>query len=118
MSPERTDQPLGHARGAPAARGSRWQSHRKKRTTLQRDFVLQAYLRHGIRVDDGDCLIDAGRTSVSLRCSPVAWPRISGIFSFEPNPIAFACLKANANTCDADVTASRWAYRAKTHLQS
>jgi FkbM family methyltransferase len=26
------------------------------------------------------------------------------IFSFEPNPIAFACLKANANTGDADVT--------------
>jgi amino acid adenylation domain-containing protein/FkbM family methyltransferase len=59
-------------------------------------FVLQAYLRHGITIDDGDCVVDAGANIglFSMLVSRLA--RDLRINSFEPNPAAFACLQANA----------------------
>lgn len=59
-------------------------------------FVLQAYLRHGITIRDGDCIVDAGANIglFSMLASRLA--RNLRINSFEPNPAAFACLQANA----------------------
>jgi FkbM family methyltransferase len=58
-------------------------------------FVLQAYLRHGISIKPGDCIVDAGGNIglFSLFASRLA-PGVR-VHAFEPNPAAFACLQAN-----------------------
>jgi len=59
-------------------------------------FVLQAYLRHGIRIRDGDCIVDAGANIglFTVFASQVA--RNLRLLAFEPNPVAFERLEANA----------------------
>lgn len=59
-------------------------------------FVLQAYLRHGITIDDGDCLVDAGANIGLFTVFASRLARDLRVISFEPNPAAFACLQANA----------------------
>ena len=59
-------------------------------------FVLQAYLRHGISISDGDCVVDAG---ANIGLFTVFANRLAcGLrtIALEPNPAAFACLAANA----------------------
>jgi len=59
-------------------------------------FVLQAYLRHGISINDGDCIVDAG---ANIGLFTVFANRLAcGLrtIALEPNPAAFACLAANA----------------------
>ncbi|HVH67069.1 MAG TPA: amino acid adenylation domain-containing protein [Gemmatimonadales bacterium] len=60
-------------------------------------FVLQAYLRHGITIRDGDCIVDAGANIGLFTVFASRLARDLRIVSFEPNPAAFACLKANAD---------------------
>ena len=67
-------------------------------------FVLQAYLRHGIAIRDGDCIVDAGSniglfTVFASRIAPHA-----RILAFEPNPAAFACLRTNAEAHGGQVS--------------
>lgn len=60
-------------------------------------FVLQAYLRHGITIRDGDCIVDAG---ANIGLFTVFANRLAAklrTVCLEPNPAAFACLKANAD---------------------
>ena len=67
-------------------------------------FVLQAYLRHGITIQDGDCIVDAG---ANIGLFTVLASRVAQnlrIISFEPNPAAYACLKANAEAWGSGVT--------------
>jgi amino acid adenylation domain-containing protein/FkbM family methyltransferase len=59
-------------------------------------FVLQAYLRHGITIHDGDCVVDAGANIGLFSMFVSRLARDIRINSFEPNPAAFACLQANA----------------------
>lgn len=59
-------------------------------------FVLQAYLRHGITVEEGDCIVDAGANIGLFTVFASRLARDLRIISFEPNPAAFACLEANA----------------------
>ena len=59
-------------------------------------FELQAYLRHGISISDGDCIVDAG---ANIGLFTVFANRLAcGLrtIALEPNPAAFACLAANA----------------------
>ncbi len=59
-------------------------------------FVLQAYLRHGISIGDGDCVVDAG---ANIGLFTVFANRLAcglRMIALEPNPAAFACLSANA----------------------
>jgi len=67
-------------------------------------FVLQAYLRHGITIRAGDCVVDAGSNIglFSVFCSRLV-PDVR-IHSFEPNPAAFACLQANGAAWGTNVT--------------
>lgn len=58
-------------------------------------FVLQAYLRHGITVRDGDCIIDAGANIGLFTLFMNRLARDLTIFAFEPNPAAFDCVAAN-----------------------
>src|SRR3954468_1796771 len=97
--PKRADQPLWHfgqvhllPDGAPVA-------HLNKSETdyiYNEIFVLQAYLRHGISIRDGDCIIDAGSNIGLFTVFANRMARNLRMLSFEPNPAAFACLKANA----------------------
>ena len=58
-------------------------------------FVLQAYVRHGISIRDGDCIIDAGSNIGLFTVFANRVARNPRVYCFEPNPAAFACLKAN-----------------------
>jgi len=59
-------------------------------------FVLQAYVRHGITIRDGDCIVDAGANIGLFTVFASRLARDLRIVSFEPNPAAFECLQANA----------------------
>ena len=67
-------------------------------------FVRQAYLRHGVTVHDGDCIVDAGANIGLFTVFASRLAKNLKIVAFEPNPSAFDCLLANAAACDADVT--------------
>jgi amino acid adenylation domain-containing protein/FkbM family methyltransferase len=66
-------------------------------------FKLQAYLRHGITVNAGDCIVDAGANIGLFTVFASRLAQDLRIFSFEPNPFAFECLKANAEAWGAAV---------------
>jgi amino acid adenylation domain-containing protein/FkbM family methyltransferase len=66
-------------------------------------FVLQAYLRHGITIRDGDCIVDAGSNIGLFTVFASRLARNLRIVSFEPNPAAYACLKANAEAWGSGV---------------
>ena len=66
-------------------------------------FVLQAYLRHGITIEDGDCIIDAGSNIGLFTVFASRLARNLRIVSFEPNPAVYACLKANAEAWGSNV---------------
>jgi amino acid adenylation domain-containing protein/FkbM family methyltransferase len=63
----------------------------------QEIFADQGYLRHGITVHDGDCIVDVGANIgmfslfVGQRCRDVT------IYAFEPIPPVFRSLQLNAN---------------------
>jgi amino acid adenylation domain-containing protein/FkbM family methyltransferase len=59
-------------------------------------FVLQAYLRHGITIRDGACVLDVGANIGLFTVFANRVARKPRMISFEPNPVAFACLQANA----------------------
>jgi amino acid adenylation domain-containing protein/FkbM family methyltransferase len=66
-------------------------------------FVLQAYLRHGITIEDGDCIVDAGSNIGLFTVFASRLARNLRIVSFEPNPAVYACLKANADAWGSNV---------------
>jgi amino acid adenylation domain-containing protein/FkbM family methyltransferase len=66
-------------------------------------FVLQAYLRHGITIHDGDCIVDAGANIGLFTVFASRVARNLRIISFEPNPAAYSCLKANAEAWGSGV---------------
>ena len=59
-------------------------------------FVLQAYLRHGITLRDGACVLDVGANVGLFTVFANRVARDLRMISFEPNPAAFTCLQANA----------------------
>jgi amino acid adenylation domain-containing protein/FkbM family methyltransferase len=66
-------------------------------------FMLQAYLRHGVTIQDGDCIVDAGANIGLFTVFASRLARNLRILSFEPNPAAYACLKANADAWGSGV---------------
>ncbi|HEY6784717.1 MAG TPA: amino acid adenylation domain-containing protein, partial [Gemmatimonadales bacterium] len=66
-------------------------------------FVLQAYLRHGITISDGDCIVDGGANIGLFTVFASRLARNLRLFSFEPNPAAFACLQANTEAWGSGV---------------
>lgn len=67
-------------------------------------FVLQSYLRHGITIRDGDCIVDAGANIGLFTVFVSRLARDVRVLAFEPNPATFRCLKANADAWGARVT--------------
>jgi len=66
-------------------------------------FVLQAYLRHGISIRDGDCVLDAGANIGLFTVFANRLARNLRMVCFEPNPAAFACLSVNAEAWGTQV---------------
>jgi amino acid adenylation domain-containing protein/FkbM family methyltransferase len=59
-------------------------------------FELQAYLKHGISLHDGDCVIDVGANIGLFTLFANQVCRDPRIYAFEPDPTAFEALRANA----------------------
>ena len=65
--------------------------------TYQHIFEYQTYLKHGITINNKDCIFDVGANIglFSLFVNQVCiYPRI---YAFEPNPVVFKILEANAS---------------------
>jgi iturin family lipopeptide synthetase A len=104
--PNRLNQPLWESKqlhvlpdGTPVAHLNRNETH----YIYNEIFILQAYLRHGITINDGDCIVDAGSNIGLFTVFASRLAQNLRIISFEPNPAAFACLKANADAWGKDV---------------
>ena len=97
--PKRANQPLWGSKALYVLPDGSPVAHLNKNETdyiYNEIFVRQAYLRHGITIHDGDCIVDA---SANIGLFTVFVSRLAQnlrIISFEANPAAFACLKANA----------------------
>jgi len=97
--PQRAQQPLWTCKALHLLPDGSPVAHLNKNETdyiYNEIFVLQAYLRHGITIDDGDCIVDAGANIGLFTVFASRMARNLRIFSCEPNPAAFACLAANA----------------------
>jgi iturin family lipopeptide synthetase A len=107
LVPDRIDQPLWDKASVQILPDGSAVAHLNRNETdyiYNEIFVLQAYLRHGITVNDGDVIVDAG---ANIGLFTVFMNRIAHnlkVFAFEPNPATFACLEANARAYGADVT--------------
>ncbi|WP_220634946.1 amino acid adenylation domain-containing protein [Georgfuchsia toluolica] len=97
--PKRMDQPLWEGNALHVLPDGSPVAHLNRNETdyiYNEIFVLQAYLRHGITIEDGDCIVDAGANIGLFTVFASRLARNLKVISFEPNPAAFACLKANA----------------------
>ncbi|MBI4524203.1 MAG: amino acid adenylation domain-containing protein [Deltaproteobacteria bacterium] len=60
-------------------------------------FERQAYLRHGITIQDGDCVFDVGANIGLFALFVKQVSEDAKIYAFEPNPFAFEILSANVS---------------------
>lgn len=58
-------------------------------------FQLQAYIRHGITINDGDCILDVGANIGLFTLFAQQVARGTNIYSFEPTPLTFQTLSNN-----------------------
>jgi amino acid adenylation domain-containing protein/FkbM family methyltransferase len=98
--PKRPHQPLWASKSLSVLPDGSTVAHLNKNETdyiYHEIFVLQAYLRHGITIRDGDRIVDAGANIGLFTVFASRLARDLRIVSFEPNPAAYACLQANAD---------------------
>src|SRR5207247_2608064 len=69
----------------------------------QEIFERQAYLRHGITIKDGDCILDIGANIGLFMLFVYQICKRPKVYSFEPNPAVFEVLSANASLYGLDV---------------
>lgn len=99
VMPKRTNQPLWGIKSLYVLPDGSPVAHLNKNETdyiYNEIFILQAYLRNGITIRDGDCIMDAGANIGLFTLFVSRLAKNLRIISFEPNPAAFDCLKANA----------------------
>jgi len=60
-------------------------------------FELQAYLKHGITLSDGDCVFDVGANIGLFTLFVRQLCQDPTVYAFEPNPFVFEILQANAS---------------------
>ncbi len=97
--PKRADQPLWNNKsvyilpdGSPVAN----RNEKETESAYDQIFVQQTYLRHGIAVHDGDCILDVGANIGLFSIFASRLARNLRLISMESDPAAFACLSANA----------------------
>jgi amino acid adenylation domain-containing protein/FkbM family methyltransferase len=106
VAPKRADQGLWNLPGIHVLPDGSPVAHLNRSETdyiYNEIFALQAYLRHGIAVNDGDCILDVGANIGLFTLFASRLARNLRIIAFEPNPAAFACLQANAEAWGAGV---------------
>ena len=59
-------------------------------------FRDQVYLKHGIELRDGDCVLDIGANIGMFTLFVLERCKDARVYSFEPSPYAFAALETNA----------------------
>ena len=59
-------------------------------------FGRQAYLKHGITINDGDCIFDVGANIGLFTLFVNQICKSPKIYAFEPNPMVFEMLRSNA----------------------
>jgi amino acid adenylation domain-containing protein/FkbM family methyltransferase len=104
--PKRADQPLWNSGAVHVLPDGTPVAHLNRNETdyiYNEIFVLKAYVRHGITIRDGDCIVDAGANIGLFTVYASRLARGLRVLSFEPSPSAFACLKANAEAWGSDV---------------
>ena len=97
--PTRADQPLWDCNSVCVLPDGSPVAHLNRNETdyiYNEIFVLQAYLRHGITIRDGACVLDVGANIGLFTVFANRVARDLRMISFEPNPVAFACLQVNA----------------------
>lgn len=105
--PKQNEQPLWNGRNTHVLPDGTAVAHLNKNETdyiYNEIFALQAYLRHGITINDGDTIVDAGANIGLFTVFANRIARDLRTISFEPNPAAYACLKANAEAWGSSVT--------------
>ncbi|HEV2246785.1 MAG TPA: amino acid adenylation domain-containing protein [Terriglobia bacterium] len=106
VAPKRANQPLWDSKAIYTLPDGLPVAHLNKNETsyiYKEIFVLQAYLRHGITIRDGDCIVDAGANIGLFTVFASRLARNLRIISFEPNKAAYSCLKANAQAWGSGV---------------
>jgi FkbM family methyltransferase len=68
----------------------------------QEIFERQAYLRHGITIEDGDCIFDVGANIGLFTVFANQIAKHPRVYSFEPNPAVFEILQANVALYGSD----------------
>lgn len=71
-------------------------------------FELQAYLRHGITVNDGDVVFDVGANIGLFTVFVNQICRRPRIYAFEPNPVVHEIASVNARAYGKDVKVLPW----------
>jgi amino acid adenylation domain-containing protein/FkbM family methyltransferase len=105
--PAQREQPLWHSSSVRVLPDGSSVCHLNRNETdyiYNEIFVLQSYLRHGITIRDGDCIVDAGANIGLFTVFANRLAQDLRVLAFEPNPAAFACLKANADAWGTHVT--------------
>lgn len=105
--PERAEQTLWDAKSLHVLPDGSVVAHLNKNETdyiYQEIFVLQAYIRHGITIRDGDCILDAGSNIGMFTVFANRLARDLRMVCFEPNPTVYECVKANAAAYGTNVT--------------
>ena len=67
-------------------------------------FEDKIYLKHGIRIADGDCVFDVGANVGLFSLFVKQQARTARVYAFEPLPPNFAALRANVELYGLDVT--------------
>jgi amino acid adenylation domain-containing protein/FkbM family methyltransferase len=102
----RSSQPLWHSHSYRLPNGLTVAHLNKNETDyLYREiFVSRAYLRHGIVIGDGACVVDVGANIGLFTLFASQQAREVRIYACEPNPSAFQCLHDNVEAWVAGAT--------------
>ncbi len=104
--PERAEQTLWDSKSLHVLPDGSVVAHLNKNETeyiYQEIFVLQAYIRHGITIRDGDCILDAGSNIGMFTVFANRLARDLRMVCFEPNLPVYECAKANATAYGTNV---------------
>lgn len=78
-------------------------------------FEEKTYLKHGITLEDGACVLDVGANIGLFNLFVQTQVKSATIHSFEPSPVAYDCLKKNATLYGSEDTPEDGRCKVKLH---